>query len=79
MAAGLEQEDVSPALGQFARDDAATRPGSDDDDLEALLRGAHPPTPRYDQSLSIRMASGEWKSISWYALGPGAPGAWKSL
>jgi len=42
---------------------AATRARADHDDLETL--GGHPPTPRYDQSLSIRMASGEWKSISW--------------
>ena len=32
-----------------------------------------------DQSLEIRIASGEWKSISSYALGPLAPGATKSL
>ncbi len=63
MTAGLEQQDVSPSLRELARDDAAPGAGADHDDLEALR--AHPPIPRYDQSLSIRMASGEWKSIAW--------------
>src|SRR5205085_6341797 len=63
VAAGLEQEHRAAALGQLAGDHAAAGAGSDDHDLEAL-RG-HPPIPRYDQSLAMRMASGEWKSISW--------------
>ena len=74
--AGLEQQHRAAALGQLASDDAAARTRANDHHLEAL---AHPTTPRYDQSFLIRIASGEWKSISSYALGPLAPGATKSL
>ena len=76
MAAGLEQQHRAAPLGELAGDDAAAGARADDDHLEAL---AHPTTPRYDQSFLIRIASGEWKSISSYALGPLAPGATKSL
>ena len=74
--AGLEQQHRAAHRRQLARDDAATRARADDHDLETL---AHAPIPMNDQSLAIRIASGEWKSISSYAPGPGAPGATKSL
>ncbi len=64
MAAGLEQENLSAPLRELARDDATAGPRANHDHLEALVR-RHPVIPRYDQSLSIRMASGEWKSIAW--------------
>jgi hypothetical protein len=56
MAARLEQQDGAPTRGKLARDHPAAGAGADDDDLEAL---AHAPTPMYDQSLAMRIASGE--------------------
>ena len=74
MRARLEQEHVAAALGELAGDDAAARARADDDDVEAVLHA----TPRYDQSFASRVASGELKSISVHAPGPGLPGATKS-
>ena len=83
MAAGLEQQHRAAPLGQLAGNDAAARARADDDtskrSLTRATRTLIPTTPRYDQSFLIRIASGEWKSISSYALGPLAPGATKSL
>src|SRR5262249_23772674 len=76
VATRLEQQHVAAALGQLACDDAAAGSRTHDHHFQAL---AHPTPPRYDQSFLIRIASGEWKSISSYALGPLAPGATKSL
>src|SRR5689334_14177645 len=76
MAAGLEQQHRSSPRRKLARNDAAAGARAHDDDFEALV---HPSTPMYDQSFAIRIARGEWKSISSYALGPLAPGAMKSL
>ena len=75
MRADLEQEDVAAALRELAGDDAAARARADDDDVERVLHA----TPRYDQSLARRVASGELKSISAHAPGPSLPGATKSL
>ena len=72
--AGLEQEHVAAPLGELAGDDASARARADDDDLE----GSFIATPRYDQSFASRVASGELKSISVQAPGPGLPGATKS-
>ena len=73
--ADLEQEHVAAALGELAGDDAAAGARADDDDVEASFIA----TPRYDQSFSSRVASGELKSISVHAPGPWLPGATKSL
>ena len=71
----LEQEHVAAALRELARDDTASRAGADDDDVEAVLHAI----PMYDQSLAMRVASGELKSIASHAPGPSFPGATKSL
>ena len=76
MGPDLEQQDVPPAAGELARDHPAARTRPDDDHVEAV---AHPPIPRYDQSLCRRVASGELKSISFHAPSASSPGATKSL
>ena len=75
MRTGLEQQDVAAALRELTGDDAATRARADNDDVEPILHA----TPRYDQSLSRRVASGELKSISFHAPSTSRPGATKSL
>src|ERR1700733_1123335 len=75
VASRLEQQYVAALLRELAGKHATTGPRADHDDLEVLARAhawtpteAPPPgaadTPKYDQSFLIRMASGEWKSIS---------------
>ena len=76
MRSDLEQQDVSAAAGELARDDPPASARPDDDHVEAV---AHPLIPRYDQSLSSRVASGELKSISFHAPWASSPGATKSL
>ena len=58
---------------------ATTPPPAPEPTTTTSKRSLTPAIPRNDQSLAIRIASGEWKSISSYAPGPGAPGATKSL
>jgi len=70
----LEQQHVTTALGELARDDAPTGAGPHDDDVESVLHAI----PRYDQSFARRVAIGELKSISAHAPGPSFPGATKS-
>ena len=73
---GFEQQHFGAGVGELARDDPAAGARPDHDHVEVLTHSA---TPRYDQSLSSRAASGGAKSISSQAPGPGAPGATKSL
>jgi hypothetical protein len=61
VAAGLEQQHRATAGRKLTSDDAAARARAHDNDLKALV---HSLTPMNDQSLAIRIASGEWKSIS---------------
>ena len=75
MRAGLEQQDVAAAPRQLAGDDAAAGARPHHHDVEPLLHA----TPRYDQSLFRRVASGELKSISAQAPCASLPGATKSL
>ena len=63
MRACLEQEDRAATLGELTGDDAATRAGTDHHDVENLFHA----TPKYDQSFSSLVASGELKSISFHA------------
>ncbi len=73
----LEEEDAPATVGELTGDDAAACARAHHDDVEPFRR-AHE-IPRYDQSFSRRVASGELKSISSHAPVASTPGATKSL
>jgi len=76
MGAGLERKHARAGVGELAGDQAPAGAGPDHDHIEMLI---HDCTPRYDQSLLIRIASGGAKPICTHPLGPSAPSATKSL
>ena len=73
--AELEQQHVTAAQRELAGDDAAAGARADDHDVIAVVHAI----PMNDQSLRMRVASGELKSMSAYAPGALRPGATKSL
>ncbi len=74
MRAALEQEDVTPALRELARKNAASGARPDHDDVEGVSHADSQVRPVLLQA----RASGELKSISAHAPGPSLPGATKS-